>query len=305
MKLNWKLILVWVGILHSTFCIQQCRGQLSAVVYPGYTFRSGERPTVDTLNLAARPTVAVYGTLGGTNVALAANTVSGAMLMTSVVDDTTVEFFNNGGVTSIRVKASGITATNLATSVAGDGLAGGASTALSVSVDGTRIIITNDVVTLATNIPINFLAATSNTIPYGSYSGYLTNLPPSQFYTNLIGQVTFTTTKALSSVSAGTTINTAHSLGARPVFVRGVILCATADASYAVGDEVDLAFVSRLVVQSFANESRPAAAIAANATNVVCVADAAGSNWYAPDKTSGVPTLLTPGSWTLKIYARP
>jgi len=52
------------------------------------------------------------------------------------------------GANGVKVADAGITATQLATSIAGDGLSGGAGTALSVNVDGTSIINSGDTLTL-------------------------------------------------------------------------------------------------------------------------------------------------------------
>ena len=53
------------------------------------------------------------------------------------------------GASGVKVADAGITATQLATSVAGDGLSGGAGTALSVNTDGTSITTSGDNLTLA------------------------------------------------------------------------------------------------------------------------------------------------------------
>ena len=53
------------------------------------------------------------------------------------------------GVAGVKVADAGITATQLAASVAGDGLSGGAGTALSVNTDGTSITTSGDSLTLA------------------------------------------------------------------------------------------------------------------------------------------------------------
>ena len=53
------------------------------------------------------------------------------------------------GADGVKVADAGITATQLATSVAGDGLAGGGGTALSVNTDGTSITTSGDNLTLA------------------------------------------------------------------------------------------------------------------------------------------------------------
>ena len=70
----------------------------------------------------------------------ARSTVSGSQLHL-LLDGTTL----TQSATGLKVDAAGITETELATSVAGDGLAGGAGTALSVRVDDSTIEITSDV----------------------------------------------------------------------------------------------------------------------------------------------------------------
>jgi hypothetical protein len=58
------------------------------------------------------------------------------------VDKTTIEV--DSSTNKVRVKTGSITATHLAASVAGNGLAGGAGTALSVNVDGSTLEISSD-----------------------------------------------------------------------------------------------------------------------------------------------------------------
>jgi len=61
-----------------------------------------------------------------------ANSVEGTMFNSNVVDDSTLALSSN----ELIIKNSGVTATQLATSVAGDGLSGGGGTALSVDLSG-------------------------------------------------------------------------------------------------------------------------------------------------------------------------
>lgn len=152
------------------FGLLTCSAQLTATVHPGHTFKDGERPTTETLNLAANPTVEVSGTLGGTNVGLAAGSVSGTMLQASVVDDTSIEFFSNGGNTSMRVKAYGVSSNNVSSNLLGLGLTGASGTNINVKVDGTNLffnaagsITLSNVVT--TNITI--AAATTYNVAHG------------------------------------------------------------------------------------------------------------------------------------------
>jgi len=90
---------------------------------PVVNFNSGDvQGSITLSNLAT-------GTGGLT---IQANSVEGTMFNSNVVDDSTLALSSN----ELIIKNSGVTATQLATSVAGDGLSGGGGTALSVDLSG-------------------------------------------------------------------------------------------------------------------------------------------------------------------------
>lgn len=66
--------------------------------------------------------------------------IAGSMLNASIVDNSTLELVAN----QLRVKDAGITAAKLAAAIAGNGLSGGAGTALAVNVDNSSIEINAD-----------------------------------------------------------------------------------------------------------------------------------------------------------------
>ena len=269
------------------------RGDLTITATPGFVFSdtASGRPTVANLNRALNFTYSITGTIGGTNAGLAAKSVSGTMLMDSVVDNSTVEF-DGSSPRAIRVKDAGITSAKLDAAIAGLGLGGGAGSPLSNKVDGITLSITNDVLTLGTNIPLSYMNVTD------------TNAWA--FYTNLQGLVTFTTTSAVSGKSAGASINTAHSLGFRPSSVWGTITCTTSDLNYAIGDELPVSALTFASGASFGENRGPAVFVGANSTNVFLVQSVASTLLYMTDKSSGgLPAAITPGRWTYKIYARP
>lgn len=70
-----------------------------------------------------------------------ASVVTGAMLDVSAADNSTLEVISN----VMRVKDAGITAAKIAAAVAGNGLSGGAGSALAVNVDATTIEINADI----------------------------------------------------------------------------------------------------------------------------------------------------------------
>jgi len=76
------------------------------------------------------------------------------------VDDSTIETDSD----AMRVKASGITESHLNTSVAGDGLAGGGGSALSVNVNSTSFQISGDEIQLKSGVDGDGLALSSNVL---------------------------------------------------------------------------------------------------------------------------------------------
>ena len=84
------------------------------------------------------------------------------------VDDTTIEVDTD----ALKVKDGGITATQLNSSVAGDGLAGGGGTALSVNVDDSTIEITTDTLNVkAGGITTTEIADSLGNINENSFTG--------------------------------------------------------------------------------------------------------------------------------------
>lgn len=294
-----KLAVGGVVLLHFAFCILPCSAELTAVVSPGYQFSDGERATVGKLNRLGLPTITITGTLDGTNAGISAGSINANMFSASVVDNATIDF-TNSSPQALRIKAAGVGVREISSAIAGPGLTGGSGVPLTNNVDGARLIITNDVVTLATNIPLNYLAIASNTIPIGHYTGYMTNLPVTQFYTNLLGQVTFSTSLAVSSISAaGLHINTAHGLGVTPV-VWAVLVCLSSDLGYAAGDEIPIEFLNNSSLDA------PHLLVGANSTNVFFSTRSGVTNWRFPVKSTGaVGSFLTPSSWQIRINARP
>lgn len=297
--------LVALGLLALGFGLQTSFADLTATVTPGYTFGSTERPTTSTLNRLGTPSIVISGTIGGTNAGLAAGSVNGSHLAAGVVDGVTISF-TNSSPQALRVRTPGL---------AGPGLTGATEGGeLTNNVDGVRITITNDVVTLATNIPLIYLSCPSNYTTIGTGSGYLTNISLTAFAekmtntpalitvagnnTNALYQVTnyFTSTtvdRSVWAVSAGADlINEAHGLGAVPRFVRAVLVCTTAELDYSIGDEVS----------SDQAEYGDGAAlkVIATATHVI-VRKKANANVFL--EIDGV--TLDRDDWSIRVYAKP
>ena len=277
------------------------RAELTATVYPGYTLSANERPTTAILNLLARPTVTVSGTLGGTNVGLAANSVSGAMLMTSVVDDNTIEFFDNSGVTAMRVKAYNIGTNVIGTNIAGLGLGGGNGFALSNKTDNATITITNDVLTLMSNLSPVYVTWVTNTVLGASTHGTNAQIALSSDFiltTNTLSlrPSTFTSAEYYFN-AAGTLFNTNHSLTTTPTKVRAVLVCKTNDLDWTAGQEVGLESVYNSGGGSPFN-------VAVNTTHLAVTANA-GFNSHAMINTSGNGVNITTVRWRIKVYASP
>lgn len=92
----------------------------------------------------------------------------------------------------------------------------------------------------------------------------------------------------------------AHSLGCVPQMVRAVLVCTNANLSYPVGAEIDL---SGIIQNSSGN---PVANISADSTNTYIVFSGTGvAAWTARPMNTITYSNITPGSWNVKIYARP
>jgi hypothetical protein len=142
-----RLILLMAVIALVTSC--PTWAQITATVRPGYTFAPNERLTLDKLNLLGQPVIEVSGTLGGTNVGLAANTVSGTMLMDSVVGNATLQWLSTtprGLAVNLighsNVSGGSLLGTNIAGgTITSSNLAGG--TIVSTNIAGGTIVSTN------------------------------------------------------------------------------------------------------------------------------------------------------------------
>jgi hypothetical protein len=280
-------------------CVPVAYAELTATVYPGYTLSANERPTTAILNLLARPTITVSGTLGGTNVGLAANSVSGAMLQASVVDDNTIEFFNNGGSTAIRLKAYNTGTNAISSNLAGLGLGGGDGYALSNKTDNATITITNDVLTLKSNLSPVYLQWVTNTLLGAATYGTNAHLStPTGFYieTNAFKQLVFESSEYSVTGSGTETYSVAHGLGGTPRSLRPVFVCKTAEYDFTVGEEIDLRGVESSTLKYLVSTC------SANTTNVKIRFQLSGVvNWRV--LTSGAINDLTPANWRLKVYA--
>lgn len=274
--------------------------ELTAVVAPGYTFASGERPDTAKLNRLGNPTITITGTLSGTNAGISAGSINANMFSASVVDDATLDF-TNSSPQALRIKAAGVGAREISSAIAGPGLTGGSGAILTNNVDGVTLIITNDVVTLATNPPA-FIAWTTNTLLGASTFGTNAQLSVSPAFainTNSLNLRQFTTA-ALGLTNAGLVISTNHALGAVPTQVRAVLVCLGADGLFDAGDEIDLATVAN-------TQTSVPAIIVANSTSIKVWCSAFyDSNVYLSNLGSPSGTVYLTGSkWAVKVYARP
>jgi len=115
------------------------KADLTAIVTPGYQFPldGSVAPSYSLLNLLGSPTIAIYGTVGGSNT-LAAGSVTGVQLNSSVADAVTIGF-NGNNPPGLQVLGQG---------VAGPGLTNNGTTGLTLWVD-------TNLFSLATNSPVN------------------------------------------------------------------------------------------------------------------------------------------------------
>lgn len=283
------LILIFVSIL-----IPSALADLTATVSPGYTFGSSERVNSTKLNLLGLPTITITGTLDGTNAGISAGSINANMFANSVVDNASLDY-TNSSPQALRIKSAGVKVRELSSDVAGSGLAGGSGSALSVNVDDAGIAITNDVLTLKTNLNPNYLGVASNSVVIGSSTnrGVAVDLA---VLARMLATNGFTS--ASYSLSAGAVANVAHSLGVTPSVVRWVLVCDTTDNGFNPGDECDPGTFS------ISNDNNPAFAWGANGTNVFFSMNSSGT-MFGISKSGGTESSFTPSRWQAKCYARP
>lgn len=273
-----KKFLIIVGLILLTWKVV---AELTAVVSPGYSFSSAERPTTSTLNLLGRPTVLVYGTIDGSN-GVSPNSISGDQLVSGFPGTNLT--WDGSSPRKLVVANSGIWPPQISTTIAGDGLTGGAGTALSVVVDGTTIVITNDTVTLGSNVQPANISGFTNTV-YAIASSAATNAAATNRYVS-----------PLLVLGANTVVtNVAHGLGATPTIWKWVLVCQTADAGYAIGDEIGVESIEQ-------NGDVNTFVAGANATNVFLIQ---GVGTEITTKAGVENSDITLIRWRAKCYARP
>lgn len=257
--------------------------EITATVYPGYQFSANERPTTAALNLLGRPTIYITGTLGGTNVALGANSVTTTM-MSDTLPGTNLSW-DASSPRKLVIADSGVDTNQIAVGIAGLGLGGGGGAPLSNKTDNVYLQITNDVLTISLSGFTNLIGAISTNVANTYARYYATNYP----VTNSFVSYTY-------AVADGLIANTNHSLGATPRHVEWRLVCATTDAGYAVGDEI--------LASSLNGDDDSVFILGANATNVFAVCGGL-SNIRIKHKSTGATANFTEANWGLKCYATP
>jgi hypothetical protein len=286
------------------------RAELTATLYPGYTFAPTEAVSIAKLNRLGRPVVVVMGTLSGTS-ALGPGTVVGTHLNATVVGWGTNGLYLGSG-NNLMVSAANL---------AGTGLKASAPHTLAVNVDNARVIWD----ATGTNLTVNFtnytlLTALTNGDVFTFYS--VSTNASNRYGTNpAMRTVTYSTlltsvsnalvlpgfTSGESNLVAGACINMAHGLTAlvagtnaavTPRWVRTVLVCKTNDNGWLAGDELDAAGTTW---------DRPADGCpinwGANATNVYVVSVATRVRMLNRD--TGEDDFSTLGRWKVKVICQP
>lgn len=288
-------LLIWA--LWVAFKPTPANAELTANVSPGYTFSSGERADTSKLNRLGLPTITITGTLDGTNAGISAGSINANMFSSTVVDNLSLDF-TNSSPQALRIKSAGVKVREISSDIAGDGLAGGSGSALSVNVDDAAIGITNDVLTLKTNLNPNYLGVPDGYVVIGTSTNRGVAAPLSVLAAML---ATNSSASFVHGPVAVGDLSTAHGLGTTPSFVRWVLRCVTADSGYAEGDEVDVSSVCTFDAGNA--DQYPMFSPGGNSTNVFIGYH--GGPGQMPHKTSQSIASFVAGNWRLKCYARP
>jgi len=298
---SWKLGVLALAISYLLSPISLF-ADLAVSATPGFVFSDtpSGRPTVANLNRALNMTYAITGSIGGTNAGLSAGSVSGTMLMDSVVDNVTVQFV--GSPRGIEVIDGGINIDQINVAIAGNGLGGGGGAALSNKTDNATITITNDVLTLKSNLSPVYLQWVTNTLIGAATYGTNAHITLSSDFVLATNRLSINPLSGFVSSeynidALGTIVNTNHGLGLLPSRVRAVLVCKTNDQSWTAGMEVGIDSVYNGAGGSPFTISVSSTAIKANGN--------AAYNSYAMILDSGSGDYITTVRWRLKLYASP
>jgi hypothetical protein len=268
------------------------KADLTAEVLPGYTFSTGEGPTIAKLNRLGLPSIRISGSISGTNVSITAGSITGTMLADSTVDDTTI-YFN--GSRQIAIKAYGVGTNVVSTNLAGFGLTGGGGAALGLAYNTNIFGVNNNT---NNNVGTNGLGLAD------SFSLALSNV---------FWQTTNTFTSTNITIAAGNMLDMPHGLGSygtnalgfTPRNVRWVLVCTTTDLNYSIGDEIPIEQVVGLAGGTY---GYPIFTGGANTTNVFLTRHISSSPTFVMavnSKGVEVIQILTQAYWKAKVYVRP
>lgn len=177
-------------------------------------------------------------------------------------------------VTEAKVADQSITAVKIANALAGLGLKKALNgDAFSVDIDGATLIFDGNQIKVGLIQSANL----DTTIPFRKYEAVTGG------------------TLGPTLPSTNTTLNIAHSLGSIPTFFRPVIHCNIDDPPFLVGDEIDVAMVTRVV-----NNLQGIMAVPRAATIQFGIAGSGGLRVCRLD--TGVMDDITEANWQLKAY---
>ncbi|MDE2100129.1 MAG: hypothetical protein KGL39_22935 [Patescibacteria group bacterium] len=319
------------------------RADLTAIVTPGYQFPTdgSVAPSYNLLNLLGQPTIQIFGTVGGSNT-LAAGSVTGNQLSSSVADGATIGF-NSDSPPGLRVLAAGI---------AGDGLLAQGTTNLMLWAD-------TNLFELETNSPVgtnngtvhNWLTIRSNAITgallapgadvqaasLGIKAGFIYSGGPWAVDTNDVVQTNAQETLLSNEFGVKTVATIYNTTNGAAVtthtnnwptlsltkFTSGLVALTNNSTAIAVAhglgvvpSRVRWVLVNQIGQDGYNSNdevtastvweqaSRTAVTISADATNA-WLSGFNGTSWSIYNKTNGTTATFTPADWQAKCYAWP
>lgn len=98
------------------------------------------------------------------------------------------------------------------------------------------------------------------------------------------------------TITAAGTLTLTHGLGAAPKLLRVVLKCTTAEAGYAVNDEVEHFLLNPATADR-------GVSLVPNATTIVVRYGAAAATFTVLNKTTGVAAAITNANWRMIVRA--
>lgn len=271
----------WLLLIGILFWAERSRGDLTAVVTPGYQFPvDGSQPTTyQLLNELGQPTIAIFGSVGGSN-SVTPGSITTLAFAPSVFDGYTIGL-DSGSPPSARVLTAGIVSKGL----------------MSINTTNLQLYIDTNYFLLSTNSTLDTNYNTGSSSMF-----WLTAAPQAYAALTNSGSVSLPSGTLPWVPVSSSALVMPHYLSNAPAYLRVVLVQATASQldGYNPNDEIDI----QSLYQGGGNNSL-LFTVTADRTNITVSRSGSTSGLITPKTGGGAATINSPETtFKVKFYAR-